>query len=64
MKYKHYKGGIYEVVEEEATHSETGEALVIYRSSTNGKVWARPAEMFHGNTTDGKKRFTKCEKDC
>lgn len=46
--YKHFKGkgGIYRVVDL-ATHTETGEQLVIYMSVDNTrKVYARPLEMF------------------
>lgn len=49
--YKHYKGDCY-IVEDVATHSETGEELVIYRGLYNGKKFgqhhlcARPKDMF------------------
>lgn len=44
--YLHFKGGEYEVINF-ATHSETGEKLVIYRNLHNtSEVWARPVEMF------------------
>ncbi|MBQ1436344.1 MAG: DUF1653 domain-containing protein [Ruminococcus sp.] len=45
-KYRHFKGNEYEVVGF-ATHSETGEKLVIYKSLLDpDEVWARPIEMF------------------
>ncbi len=61
-KYRHFKGNEYEVVGF-ATHSETGEKLVIYKSLLDpDEVWARPIEMF-GETVfrDGKQvpRFEK-----
>lgn len=43
--YRHYKGGLYEVVDI-AEHSETNEKLVIYRSKETDKLWARPLPMF------------------
>lgn len=49
--YRHYKGDYY-IVEDIATHSETGEELVIYRGLYNGEKYgqnhlcARPREMF------------------
>lgn len=43
--YRHYKGGLYEVLSI-ATHSESQESLVIYRSLSVGQIWARPCSMF------------------
>lgn len=45
-RYRHYKGGEYEVVGV-ARHSETGEALVVYRPLYNASGWwVRPHAMF------------------
>ena len=44
--YQHFKGAYYRVMEV-ATHSETQEALVVYRALYGGKdVWVRPLSMF------------------
>jgi hypothetical protein len=43
--YKHYKGGIYEVITI-AKHSETDELLVIYKSICFGTIYARPLAMW------------------
>ena len=44
--YKHFKGDLY-LVEDIATHSETGEKLVIYRQLyEEGKLYARPYDLF------------------
>jgi hypothetical protein len=45
-KYRHFKGGEYEVVGV-ATHSETGERMVVYRALYgDGGLWVRPEAMF------------------
>lgn len=50
-KYKHYKGGMYEVLGV-ARHSETLEELVVYRALYDSKefgknsLWVRPKRMF------------------
>ena len=53
-RYRHFKGGVYFVLGT-ATHSETGEELVIYHKAGCGlfvsdeeqKLWARPAKMWN-----------------
>lgn len=63
--YRHYKGNEYELLGE-ATHSETGEELVVYRALYGeGRLWARPKEMFFGSVKkDGVDipRFEKLER--
>ena len=43
--YKHYKGGVYELVDV-ARHSETMEELIIYRNINTNEYWARPKHMW------------------
>ena len=44
--YRHYKGGLYEVLGV-AQHSETLEHLVVYRPCGAGQhLWVRPLSMF------------------
>jgi hypothetical protein len=48
-KYRHYKGGEYEVFFV-ARHSETGEEMVVYRTLYGDfSYWVRPLEMFLEN---------------
>lgn len=45
-RYRHYKGGEYEVVDV-ARHSESLEPMVVYRALDGSKgLWVRPAAMF------------------
>lgn len=45
-RYRHFKGGEYEVVGV-ARHSETHEPLVVYRPLYNDSgLWVRPLAMF------------------
>jgi hypothetical protein len=45
-RYRHYKGGLYEVLGV-ARHSETEEELVVYRALYGaGGLWVRPLAMF------------------
>ena len=55
-RYRHFKGNDYEVIGV-ATHSESGEKLVVYRDLwKNRELWVRPLEMFV-EMVDGKPRF-------
>jgi len=42
--YRHFKGGIYEVIGI-GRHSETEEQMVVYRNASGG-IWLRPLDMF------------------
>lgn len=45
-RYRHYKGKDYEVLFV-ATHSETGERMVVYRTLYGDRgYWVRPLAMF------------------
>ena len=45
-KYRHFKGGEYELIGI-AKHSETLEAMVVYRALYGeGGLWVRPAAMW------------------
>ena len=55
-KYRHYKGGEYELISV-VKHSETLEELVIYKSLSTGEMWARPKSLFVG-LVDGQSRYT------
>jgi len=53
-KYRHFKGGEYEVIAI-AKHSETLEEMVVYKALYGeGGVWVRPIEMWNNPPT----RFT------
>ena len=62
--YRHYKGKLYEV-SGIARHSETEEALVVYRALYGDYgLWVRPAAMFNETVViDGvpQPRFTRVE---
>ena len=46
-KYRHFKGNEYEVIGI-ARHSETDEAMVVYRPLYGeGGLWVRPASMWN-----------------
>lgn len=46
-RYRHFKGGEYEVIGV-ARHSETMEELVVYRALYGeGGLWVRPAAMWN-----------------
>ena len=63
-RYRHFKGKEYEVIAI-ARHSETEEAMVVYKALYgDGGVWCRPASMWLESVErDGKiyKRFERIE---
>lgn len=44
MRFKHYKGGIYELVCEATLESDLT-PMIIYRAA-NGSIWCRPKSVF------------------
>lgn len=53
--YKHFKGGIYELIGV-ANHSETMEEMVVYKSVENNRLWVRPFSMWDEEVVfEGKK---------
>ena len=56
-KYRHYKGRDYQV-QGVATHSETGELLVVYTPLYGeGGLWVRPLPMFQETVhSEGRER--------
>lgn len=65
-KYRHFKGGLYEVLGT-ARHSETEEEMVVYRALYGeGGLWVRPAAMWNETVErDGQiyQRFTYLEEE-
>ncbi|OGF65427.1 hypothetical protein A2Z53_00240 [Candidatus Giovannonibacteria bacterium RIFCSPHIGHO2_02_42_15] len=60
-KYRHYKGGEYEVFGV-ASHSETQESLVIYKALYGDfSLWARPLKMFLENVEVSGKTIPRFE---
>jgi len=54
MRYRHYKGGVYEVVCE-ATLEADHVPVVVYRGQ-DGKTWVRPRDAFFESIeVDGKR---------
>lgn len=45
MRYRHYKGGIYEFLHDAILESDLT-PMVVYRAA-NGTVWIRPKDVFH-----------------
>lgn len=61
--YRHFKGGLYEVVGV-AKDTETEQDVVVYKALKDGRLWVRPLSMFleevpegSENPTDQKYRF-------
>lgn len=60
--YRHFKGMYYYVLDV-ATHSETGEKLVVYQKLYDGRdLYVRPLEMFYSDVDKVKYPDVKQEK--
>lgn len=46
MKYRHYKGGVYEFVCEARLEPDPSVTMMVYRSHADGTIWTRPKEVF------------------
>lgn len=61
-KYRHFKGNEYEVLAI-ARHSETEEAMVVYRALYGDwGVWVRPAEMWNEEVVRNGRTFRRFER--
>ena len=54
--YEHYKGGTYEIISL-ATHTETQEKMVVYKSLNFGSIYVRPLDIFSSDVNADTKRF-------
>ena len=45
MKYRHYKGGIYEIVCEAKLEADPEVIMIVYQSE-EGLIWTRPKAAF------------------
>jgi hypothetical protein len=45
MKFRHYKGGIYELVCEARLEADPEVIMMVYKSS-DGTIWTRPKQIF------------------
>ena len=43
--YRHFKGGIYELICEATLESDPSVTMIVYKAS-NGTIWTRPSSVF------------------
>lgn len=46
MRYRHYKGGLYELVCEARLEADPAVTMMVYRSLADGQIWTRPKQAF------------------
>ena len=44
-RYRHYKGGIYEIICEARLEADPSVIMLVYRSE-DGAIWTRPRDVF------------------
>jgi hypothetical protein len=45
VRYRHYKGGIYELICEATLESDQTVTMIVYRAG-DGSIWTRPVSVF------------------
>ena len=60
-KYRHFKGNEYELISVARDSECPDRLLAIYRSLTDGAVWARPLDMFFENVERDGRVFPRFE---
>jgi hypothetical protein len=45
MRYRHFKGGIYELVCEAKLEADPSVTMIVYRAA-DGSIWTRPSTVF------------------
>ena len=45
MQYRHFKGGIYDIICEATLESDPTVTMIVYRAA-NGSIWTRPSSVF------------------
>lgn len=56
-RWLHFKGGTYQVIDDGVLWEPDSTPLVIYKSESTGKKWARPRREFLGKHKDDVLRF-------
>jgi hypothetical protein len=59
--YKHFKGGVYRLIQRDIKNSETLQSGVLYEHlwPHNHGFWWRPADVFFSTLPDGSPRFRR-----
>jgi hypothetical protein len=55
--YRHYKGGLYNLIGIGTVESEEQLKYAVYQSKADDKIWLRPEEEFFGNVEDPTSKF-------
>jgi hypothetical protein len=62
-RYRHYKGGLYEIESFDVTWSGDADIgtthMVLYRSVDSRKLYTRPHSEFFGEVEGGQRRFER-----
>ncbi len=59
---RHFKGGIYNIINPDVTHSETKERMVLYSNADTPDIWyVRPYDMFMSKVD--KKKYPNVEQE-